>query len=339
MTPQQLSKICKDFDLGAPFSKPMSVEGGLLHRMWKIETERGVYAIKELSPHINLQDQRIYSNYELTEEIAERFVKQGIPAIAAFQFHGKHLLEIEGSYFLMYPWVNAQAIDSKVISESHALKITRVLAKIHHINLAVPRPEDAHSEPYTTEQLLTTLKKAEEFHCPFAADLRMYQQELIAIKNAYVCSVEPLKQYMVMTHGDLDQKNVLWDAQGSPILIDWEAATFLNPTYDLINTALYWSGITTEQFDQTLFIKMIEAYLKAGGIIDYALLPASLNGACSWIHWFVYNIERSCSPGEAEQKKRGIEQVNQTLATMLRLWKAMPDLLRALGVFKNARGN
>ncbi len=327
-----LIEICKIFDLGASTATPTRVHGGLLHRMWKIQTTKGIYAVKQLSSDINLQDEAINNNYELTEEIAARFVKQGIPAIAALKYQDKHLLEIEGSYFLVYLWVNATAIDSKVISEMHALKMAEILAKIHQINLAVPQPKDSHSELYTTEQLLNIIKKAEESHCPFAADLRAREQDLIAIKDAYVRSVEPLKQHRVMTHGDLDQKNVLWDEDKQPILIDWEAATFLNPTYDLINTALYWSGIITEQFDQALFVKMIAAYQKAGGVIDYALLPISLDGACAWIHWLVYNIERSCVSGESEQKTMGIEQVNQTLATLLRLRKATPNLLLALGV-------
>ena len=329
MENKHLVEICKVFELGASTAKPTRVHGGLLHRMWKIKTAKGLYAVKQLSSDINLKDEAINSNYELTEEIATRFAKRGIPAISALKSQDKHLLEIEGTYFLVYPWVNAIAIASKVISEAHALKIAEILAQIHQINLAVPRPEDCPSEPYTTECLLNTIRKAEEFQCPFAADLRVHEQDLIAIKDAYVRSVEPLKQHVVMTHGDLDQKNVLWDEHNQPILIDWEAATFVNPTYDLINTALNWCGIITEQFDQALFVRMIEAYETAGGVIHYALLSAAFDGACGWIHWMVYNIERACVLGESEQKTIGIEQVNQTLATLLRLRKATPDLLSA----------
>lgn len=332
MKNKQLLELCKAFGLGTSTAAPSRVYGGLLHHMWKVQTDTGRYAVKQLSSHINWRDEGIHNNYELTEKIAERFAKQGIPAIVALQAQGKHLLEIEDRYFLVYPWVDAKSLDSTVISESHALKIVQVLAKIHQINLAVPRLETPHSGPYTTEQLLTTLNKAEEFHCPFAADLRTYQQELIAMKDAYVRSIEPLQQHTVITHGDLDQKNVLWDEHNQPILIDWEAATFVNPIYDLINTALNWSGIITEQFDQALFIKMIETYRQAGGVLDPSLLSTALDGAYGWIQWMVYNIERACVLGESEQKTTGIEQVNQTLATLLRLHKAAPDLLLALGV-------
>ena len=45
----------------------------------------------------------------------------------------------------------------------------------------------------------------------------------------------------------------------NPLLIDWEAACKIDPTYDMIGTAFNWSGITSS-FDKDLFFKMIEAY-------------------------------------------------------------------------------
>jgi predicted Ser/Thr protein kinase len=37
-----------------------------------------------------------------------------------------------------------------------------------------------------------------------------------------------LNKNTVVSHGDLDQKNVLWDKTGKPILIDWESACKIN---------------------------------------------------------------------------------------------------------------
>jgi hypothetical protein len=41
-----------------------------------------------------------------------------------------------------------------------------------------------------------------------------------------------------------------------------------------------------------LFFKMIEAYQKAGGVINKEHVVAAIDGAFSWIGWLVYNIER-----------------------------------------------
>ncbi len=326
-----IKAVSKAFGLGPPIAEPSRVYGGLLHHMWKLQTETGAYAIKALSSDIPVKDEKINSNYELTEQIAARFIERGVSAVSALKSKGKHLLEVNGRYFLVYPWVNAMALNANVISEYHALKIAEVLAHIHQIHLEGARPQEMPGELYTTERLLNIIKKAEEFHCPFARDLRAHEQALIGIKDAYIRSVAPLQQNQIITHGDLDQKNVLWDEHRQPILIDWEAAAFTNPTYDLINVALNWSGITTEQFDQNLFLKMIETYKKAGGVVDHSLLPAAFDGACGWIHWMIYNVERACTMGASEQKTLGIAQVNQTLAAMLRLQRLRSGLILALG--------
>jgi hypothetical protein len=79
-----------------------------------------------------------------------------------------------------------------------------------------------------------------------------------------------------------------------------------------------------------LFFKMIEAYQKAGGVINKEHVVAACYGSFSWIGWLVYNIERSCVLGESEHKNVGIEQVNQTLATILRLQTVMPEVIKII---------
>ena len=147
--------------------------------------------------------------------------------------------------------------------------------------------------------------------------------------QAYQNAIPTLKTHTIVSHGDLDQKNVLWDSSDNPILVDWESACKINPTYDIINTAFYWSGITTS-FDKDLFLKMIEAYQKAGGVINKDHIVAACYGTFSWIVWLVYNIERSFTPSESEHKNVSIEQVNQTLATILRLQTLIPEVIKII---------
>jgi thiamine kinase-like enzyme len=48
--------------------------------------------------------------------------------------------------------------------------------------------------------------------------------DIIEINTAFQNTVSLLKTQIVVSHGDLDQKNVLWNKNNSPILIDWECA-------------------------------------------------------------------------------------------------------------------
>ncbi|WP_316355147.1 GNAT family N-acetyltransferase [Candidatus Trichorickettsia mobilis] len=324
-----IKAICHHFNLGTPIQVPTRVHGGLLHIMWRLSTDKGSYAIKQLSKDIDLKNDQVIKNYELSERIASRFVVYGISGVCAIAQSGKYLFMIDGAGFLVYPWVNAKALDQHAVSEPHALKIATYLAKMHYLNLDEPEIIQPEFYTYTKEKILELIDKAMRFNCPFTATLRRNQNNILAANESYQKAIPILKTHSIVSHGDLDQKNVLWDSSNNPILIDWESVRKVNPTYDIINTAFYWSGITSN-FDKDLFFKMIEAYQKAGGVIHHDHVFAAIYGVFSWIGWLVYNIDRSCVHGDSEHKSMGIEQVNQTLATILRLQTVIPEVVKMM---------
>jgi thiamine kinase-like enzyme len=327
MNHSNLINLCNELELGIPLSPPKRVHGGLLHTMWRINTEEASYAIKQLSPDIKLKNKSIIENYNLTEEIATRFVERGIPAICALKPSGKYLVLIHGTGFLIYPWVDAKPLHKDTVSKSHALKIAEIIAQMHLINLAVPEIKEPEFDIHTNDSLEELFSKAQSYHCPFAAALTEHQKTITTINTNYQNMLPLLKQSSVVSHGDLDQKNVLWDKNDNPILIDWECARKLNPTYEIVNASLDWSGITTH-FNQAIFIKMIQTYSNSGGHLDKTVLEAAFNAVLgNWINWMVYNIERACTREESEQKTLGIEQVNQVLQTMIQLINIIPDLI------------
>ena len=328
MNHNHLMEICTSLNLGTPIESPTRVYGGLLHIMWYLRTDKASYAIKQLSADINLTNESVIKNYELSERIASRYAGLGIPAISAIEKVGEYLNIIDGKGYLVYPWVGAQALDKDAISKTHALKIADILAKMHLINLDVPEIVETEFGIHTNDKILELINKAESFNCPFANDLRQNQDKIFAINDAYQNAIPVLKKEIIVSHGDLDQKNVLWDKNDNPFLVDWESACKVNPTYDIINTAFYWSGITTANFNQALFIEIIRSYQKSGGVINKNHVEAAFYGTFSWLGWMVYNIERACKtdPNSLDQKKIGVEQVQQTLQTILKLNLVIPKL-------------
>lgn len=61
---------------------------------------------------------------------------------------------------------------------------------------------------------------------------------------------------MVISHRDLDSKNVMWN-QYNPVLIDWESAGYINPMQDLIETAIYWSKNEKGVIDKQRFLSLL----------------------------------------------------------------------------------
>ena len=77
MNKDNLSYLIQHFYLGQPRRIPERVYGGLLHTMWRLDTDKGSYAIKQLSKDIDLKNEHVIKNYELSESIVSRFVALG----------------------------------------------------------------------------------------------------------------------------------------------------------------------------------------------------------------------------------------------------------------------
>jgi thiamine kinase-like enzyme len=328
MNENYLKSLCQHFNLGHPKQEPERVYGGLLHIMWRLNTDKASFAIKQLSKDIALTNERVIKSYELSEHIASRFVALGIPAVSAIEKSDNYLLIINGTGFLVYPWVDAKALDKDAISIPQALEVARILSKMHSINLKFEEIEEAEFDVHDNDKIKALIDLANKMNLIFASDLMENLAALLEININYHNAILVLKDYTVISHGDLDQKNVLWNNSKNPILIDWESARKLNPTYEIVNAALDWSGITTE-LDTNLFGKMLRAYKEAGGIIDKDIVAAAFYGILgNWINWMVYNIQRAANQQDPEQQKIGTEQVVQVLPTILRLKDLMPELIK-----------
>jgi thiamine kinase-like enzyme len=326
MDQSQLQTLSLHYKLGVPKQEPARIYGGLLHAMWRVQGEHAIYAIKELSKDVDLSNVNIIRNYNLTEKIAARFKQKGIQAVSAIEISGQYLYLIDKTGFLVYPWVNAMALDHDILSERHALIIVEILAKIHAINMDVPEIVEPEFDIHTDDKIIALARRASEVGCSFAPILTRNLKKILIANDWYKNAIPILKNNLVVSHGDLDQKNVLWDENDIPFLIDWESARKLNPTYEIVNASLDWSGITTE-FNKTVFIKMINAYQEAGGMIERPSFEAAFDGAIgNWINWMVYNIERSCKNEDVAQKNIGVEQVQLVLSTILQLMKISSDL-------------
>ena len=323
-----LVQLCKRYNLGTPVGEITRVYGGLLHLMWHLNTDNGSYAIKQLSSVVDLMNDVVIQNYELSEIVASKFAVQEVPAVCALKNdNGKYLSVIDKVGFLVYPWIEATAIPESQISEQHALQIAVILAKMHIMRLEVPNMPESKIDVFTSPELIALINTSIKYNCSFAQSLQKASSALITINDACIDLISALKKDVIVSHGDLDPKNVLWDNSGKPVLIDWESARKLNPTYEIINACLDWSGITKE-FNKELFCEMLKAYTQAGGIIDTVMTNAAFYGVLgNWVNWMVYNIKRAGNAKDLEQKTIGTEQVNLVLPTILRLKELMPELI------------
>ncbi|MBU3103958.1 aminoglycoside phosphotransferase family protein [Clostridium gasigenes] len=122
---------------------------------------------------------------------------------------------------------------------------------------------------------------------------------------------------MVISHRDLDSKNVMW-SKDKPIIIDWESAGYTNPIQELTETAIYWSENEKGNIDKERFFAFIGGYKKRYGTVKANWETVLVNGFLGKLGWLEYNLKRSlgieCT--DEEEQQVGIDQVIGTISTI-----------------------
>lgn len=327
---EHIDQLCASLELGHPGRELSRLSGGFHHRVWRLETERGVFAIKQLAPDTDLGDVSVIAHYNVCETVARTFSECGISTICALGRDGEYLHLLDDEAYLVYPWTNAVALEEGQLSPAHALAVARLLASMHRADIQVPGVDAVLSQPqpeHAVEDMVAVVMKR---NATIGSVLRERLPTLLRIARGHRLALPVMARRQVISHGDLDQKNVLWDAGGNPVLIDWESAHRLNPTYETLLEALDWSGITAE-FDPMLFTQFVGAYTEAGGIVRRDIIEAALHYILGeWLGWLMYNVGRLVNLDDVEQRAIGEAQIEFTMPVILRLERLMPSLLHAL---------
>jgi thiamine kinase-like enzyme len=316
-----LQQICSLLDLGTPSAAVSRVDGGFHHCMWRLTTDRGCFAIKQLADDMDMQDAATVAQLNATEITACEFSHLGIPALHSLHVGRTHLHLLDGEGYLVYPWTNRTACHRNRIEAHHAVSVATTLAHMHHSNVSVPELRDVPAFPVTPERVIKLVQLARQRNVRYSDILADRLDDILRIVELHAPALERLKRHQVISHGDLDHKNILWNTAGEPLLIDWESARRLNPTYELCLEALDWGGITAH-FDARPFTMILSAYVDAGGrIVEDMIPPASDAIQGAWINWLLYNVGRAVGIKDTRQRAIGSGQVDLVLSALLRMEK------------------
>ena len=331
MNTDHLRHLCSHHDLGAPTSVPTKVLGGFHHKMWRVETERGTYAVKELSLDADLNNEDTVRGYNVSEAIAETFAKVGIAAIVALKAGDRYLTIVGDRGYLVFPWCNYTALPRGQVDERHGIEVARLLARMHGADIRVAGVKATTLEAFPVERIDDLVRRASECQPVSAVSLSKDRQRLGEIVALHNDAIVELEKKLVIGHGDLDQKNVLWDDRDRPVIIDWERAGRLNPTYEIIQAALDWSGAASE-LRPGLFRRILEAYQDAGGAFDVEAMEASLDYiAGEWLIWLLYAVGLSLEEAKPRRLRIEAERIEDPMQIFLRLKQLKPELLDLAG--------
>jgi aminoglycoside phosphotransferase (APT) family kinase protein len=318
--------VCKVFSLGDPVSAPQAVTGGLLHHMWRLETTQGTFAVKELNREI-IDRPGARKNYVLSEQITAAFQAKNLPVVAALHYADGPLVQIDGTTLMVFPWIEGKVLSVSEAKSEYALQIGALLGRMHHLNLHLPQLPQPDSEFISLAQWAPLINRAQERQLSCVRDLKEALPHLLEWSSLYNQSAEALQRTLVVSHRDLDQKNVLWQDEHTPWLIDWEAAGSINPTFEAVSTAFSWSGLALGEVSQETFIVFLQSYRNAGGLLQIAGLDALHGCLGNWLNWLTYSIRRALGDvtSEPEEQMLGLHETISTLA-ILRLLSKHKDV-------------
>jgi len=321
----QFEKLCNILKLGEIVGVPEAITGGLLHRMYSVETTQGKYAIKALNPQIMLRS--VAMHHFINSERIVSIASNNIPAFPAKKLDGSFIQEIDKQYYIVFNWIDGKSLKPNEINIVNCEKIGSILADIHRTDFSELCISNDFSENPQLIDWNYYLQKAQENNTEWVNLLLENIDNLYLWNSQANKSVKQLASDMVISHRDLDPKNVMWN-QDKPIIIDWESAGYTNPLQELTETAIYWSENEIGNIDKERFLAFISGYKKKYGTLKGNWKTVLENGYLGKLGWLEYNLKRSlwieCT--DAEEQQMGTDQVNCTINAIRRYADMIPEL-------------
>ncbi len=284
------------------------VAGGFLHRMYRITTDCGIYAVKHLNPEI-MGREGVHDNYERAEKIEYILEKEDIPIVPSITVNGKKMQDVDGHYFYIFNWQNGRITDWNNISNDECSIAGNILGRIHAIN-----PQNvSHKEPELSKiNWHEYVHKANVEKNEIASILADNVQLLIYAENELNIARASLPDIMCISDEDMDPKNIMWD-KGNPWVIDLECLDYGNPISHALQLALQWAGIATCNMDIEKMIAFFDGYLAAYDNC-FRAYSGVFGLAYTWVEWLEYNIQRALGACVDEAERMlGISEVRNTV--------------------------
>ena len=132
MVDEVFHEIVRNLDLGRLTSPPVKVSGGYMHKMYKIETQAGAYAVKLLNPCVMKRPDAL-PNFQRAEQLEEVLYEHGLPVVPAIGINGRKMQFLNGQYYYVFHWVEGRALRWNEIKAEHCGTAGALLAAIHKI--------------------------------------------------------------------------------------------------------------------------------------------------------------------------------------------------------------
>ena len=275
--------IASYFSIGPLIGKPKAVSIHKINQVWQIETKKNRFAVK-----------RVLSRplYEETGKIACAFKKAGLPVVTAL----KGMYQQGSNYFELFEWIEGKVLSVDKVLPNQIEEIGSILFKLHTVDLIPAQFELASLNNLFYEyqfdkgewEKLVAQACALKIKCK--DKLQSLLPTLIEVSKSSQEVIKKFKSTRLLSHRDISPCNVIWQPDGSPLIIDWELAGLIHPSIEVMGAAFDWSIVRHDKIDEHRYHALIHGYQQAGGSFTgiHRALTALMG---TWLSWLLVNLQ------------------------------------------------
>lgn len=332
----EIEKLMNTLHLGKLVEEPVAVSGGLLHKMYCVSTTDGIFAVKVLNSEIMKRADAL-SNMVNSERVAKAFGAI-VPAIVSLEINQRQIQELEGNYYFVFPWIDGASVFPNEITPHHCEAIGDILGKMHRRNLLIEGiiPEEDSFEMFDWETYLQQINELKNSDEEWVLEYRESIQDIICWNQKACDSEKYLSERAVISHRDLDPKNVMWNGD-KPYIIDWEAAGYVNPYQEFLEVVNYWADDGMGKLKKEKFDALTRAYCRYMDIKTVVWDEVFHGSYIGMLGWLEYNIKRALGIEASDEDERhlGEQQVLGTLRDLYSYQAKIEQLEEWLGYGEN----
>lgn len=284
-------RVSDYFDLGHVEQTPNRLIGGRLNQQWIIQTPKGHFVIKKLNPK-RVKNEKALTRFIQTNTIAKHF-SHYVHASYALEVGHSPLYKDQNTVYMVYPYIKGKVLEQNELTDLHTQKMAKLLATLHSTKIETPLLKERLLHAKHEDIDIIESKLLHE-HPHISEQLRAIKKTLYEIITRYDSSQDFFNSDILISHCDLDVKNVVWNKDNEPVLIDWEYASQINRYVDLISSSIYWSMNQDYQVDLQKLTLFLKEYTEHTHIIPTKkqLHLGFIGMLAGWTSWLLFNLNQ-----------------------------------------------
>ena len=210
---------------------------------------------------------------------------------------------------MVFPWLVGTVLSPGPATSDAARQIGALLGRLHLLTPNVSGLAPPVSPRFSEVHWAELARQAKKNGVTWADAVGEALPELADWSAAARRAREGFGESWVVTHRDMDQKNVLWSDPHMPNLLDWEEAGAMNPALEVMGTALNWAGQAAGPPEAETFASFLNGYQSHAPLDRAALRHAAMAVLDKRLVWPDFNLVRSLPDADTPRRLLWCEAV------------------------------